>query len=231
MSFQGKNVIVTGGTGALGRAVCEVFLKGGARVHTSYIVAGELDNLPDVMRDNPDCTYTKVELTDESAVKQWFQAFGAPDILVNVAGGFAMSSIADTDYEGWKHMFTMNLDTCFIASREALRRMDKHKQGRIINVAAYAAARALPGMGPYTASKNAVMHLTQVMAEETLQDDITVNAVMPTIMDTPANRSAMPQENFSAWVPVENVAATVAFLAQDESWHITGACIPTRGKC
>jgi len=137
--------------------------------------------------------------------------------------------VAELTFADWSHMFNMNLNTCFLTSREALRSFDQH--GRIINVAAFAASKIMGGMGAYTASKNAVIHLTGVLAEESLAQKITVNAVLPTIMDTPANRAAMPDADVTTWVPLENVAHTILFLAEDQSWHITGACIPLRGHC
>ncbi len=227
MTFEGKKVVVTGGTGALGSAVSQAFLAAGAKVHSSYIVDAEIENLTSGLRENNHFKTTKVNLTDETSVRDWFSEIDGPDILVNVAGGFSMSMLRETDYSAWQHMINMNLNTAFLTSREAVRLMTGH--GRIINVGAFAATRVVPGMCAYTTSKGGVIHLTEVLAEETLAEKITVNAVLPTIMDTPGNRAAMPDADFSTWVPLENVEDTVLFLADEKSWHITGACIPLRG--
>jgi len=231
MPFTGKKVVVTGGSGSLGRAVCSAFIRQGANVFSSYVVDRELRDLTQEMKMSEQCRLQKVELTDEDSVHTWFNLIGIPDILVNVAGGFAMGSVEDTDYDAWKHMFRVNLDTTFLTCREALRRMDPTHHGRIINVAAYVATKTLGGMAAYTTAKAGVINLTQSLAEETLSSNITVNAVLPTIMDTRANRSAMPDENHNNWVPVELAASTIMYLASEHAWHITGACVPMRGKC
>lgn len=230
MIFENKTIVVTGGTGALGRAVCKAFLDRGAVVHSSYIVEEELKSLPDDL-DHHDQFHThKVDLTDEAAVSAWMSGLGKVNVLANIAGGFAMGGINDISLKDWQHMQNMNLTTCFLTSREALKVMDPG-HGRIINVASFAACQRTGGMAAYTTSKAAVISLTEAIAEETLTQNITVNAVLPTIMDTPGNRAGMPDADFATWVPVENVANTMVFLADENSWHITGACIPLRGHC
>jgi len=230
MSFEGKTVVVTGGTGALGRAICSRFLAEGAIVHTSYFDEAELDDLPGPMRNIEVCHHHRVDLRDEAEVINWFDQIDSLDILVNAAGGFAMSDVLDTSLEAWSGMLTMNLQTCFLCCREGLSRMSDKPYGRIVNVGAFAATKAPAGMGLYTVSKAGVAHLTEVLAEETLPLPITVNAVLPTIMDTPANREAMPDADRSAWVPVVNVAETIRYLCTVDAWHVTGALIPVRGK-
>lgn len=229
MNDMSRVVLVTGGTGALGRVVCQAFLDSGATVHTSYIVERELETLPAAMRDSDRLKMRRVDLGSEDEVRAWFADLPRLDVLVNVAGGFSMSAIADTSLAAWDLQFNMNLKTTFLCCREALGHMNRQGEGRIVNVGAFAATRRTPGMGPYTASKAAVLHITEVLAEETLAQKITVNAVLPTVMDTPGNRAANPDADFGAWVPLENVAQTIMFLAAPESWHITGALIPLRG--
>jgi NAD(P)-dependent dehydrogenase (short-subunit alcohol dehydrogenase family) len=148
-----------------------------------------------------------------------------------VAGGFAMGSVAETDLAMWRKMFDINLNSAFLCTRAALSHMDPARDGRIVNVGAFAARSAPTGLGAYTAAKAGVLQLTEVVAEETLTTRITVNAVLPTIMDTPGNRQAMPDAAFNRWVPVVDAARTILFLADAANWHITGACLPLRGHC
>lgn len=223
-------VVVTGGTGALGRAVCSAFLEQGATVFSSYILDQELDSLPEPMKSNQ-FVATKVDLTSEEAVKTWIEGIGSFRVLVNVAGGFAMGNVKDTSFKDWQHQLRMNLDTCFLMCREALVKMEKEPYGRIINIGAFAALNRMGGLTAYKVAKAGVIQLTESLAEETLTSNITVNAILPTLMDTPANRRAMPDADFTTWTTVESVAECIAHLAQPSSWPITGALIPFRGKC
>ena len=226
MSLAGKVTLITGGTGALGRSVCAVFQEAGSRVHTTYIMDDEARKMGEVL---PEVTCHKVDLTDEEAVRALVSGLPALDILINVVGGFAMAPITETSLADWQRMQRMNLDTVFLTCREAIRRMEGQGAGRIINVGAFAVTRKPAGMAAYTTSKAAVLHLTEVLAEETLAGGITVNAVLPTVMDTPGNRAAMPDADVSTWVPLGNVARAMVFLAEADAWPITGACIPLRG--
>lgn len=231
MHFKHKQVLVTGGTGALGRAVCSAFLAEGATVTATYILDQELDSLPVSLKDNAFFLAHRLNLTQESEVVACLGKLPCLDVLVNVAGGFAMGPFAEMSQKDWAHMFEMNLTTAFLTCREALKHMQRQDQGRIINVGAFAASQTPPGMAAYTSSKAGLLHLTGVLAEETLATKITVNAVLPSIMDTAGNRRAMPDADFSSWVPVENAADTIVYLARDSSWHVTGALIPLRGHC
>lgn len=230
MSLEGKWIVVTGGTGALGSKVCEVFLAQGAWVSASYILDDELARLPDTLAANERFEMRRLDLTHESEVEAWLKSLPQVDVLVNVAGGFSMAPFTQTSLADWEHMQNMNLKTNYLCSREALKRMESNGVGRIINVGAFAARDGVAGMTAYSTSKAAVMHLTQSLAEETLSTNITVNAVLPAIMDTPGNRAAMPDADFENWAPLQNVADTISYLAQDTSWHITGALIPVRGR-
>ncbi|CAM2065098.1 SDR family oxidoreductase [Sulfidibacter corallicola] len=229
MTFQGKKVMVTGGTGAIGTAVSSAFLEAGADVYSSYIVAEELDRLPADLENSDRFHTDKVNLLDETEVQAWFEKVGTPYVVANIAGGFDMAAVKDTELSAWQKMIDINLSTCFLTSRQALRAMDAVGEGRIVNVASFAAVQRIGGMAAYTTAKRAVIALTEAMAEETLATKITVNAILPTIMDTPANRTGMPDADFSTWVPGENVAKTILFLADPSSWHITGASLPLRG--
>ncbi len=227
MSISGKKVWVTGGAGALGMAICKAFLAEDAAVWALDRGEGRSAEL----EGNDRFHFYKIDLTSEAEVIKLFSGIDAPDVLVNAAGGFSMAPLSQTSLEDWSHMQKINLTTVFLTCREAVKAMNPSKGGRIINVSSFAAEGRTGGMAAYTVSKGGVIALTQALAEETLSSNITVNAVLPTVMDTPANRNAMPDADFSTWVPLENVAATMMFLARDSSWHITGACIPVRGHC
>jgi len=231
MSFAKKTVVVTGGTGALGQVVCEAFLAQGANVHSRYIEERELGYLPAALTGSDRFHTARVQLDDEAQVSAWLEGIGSFDVVVNIAGGFAMNPFVETSLADWRRMFDMNLTSVFLTSRQALRHFQGKANGRVITIGAFAAARKAGGMAAYTTSKAAVIHLTEVLAEETLASGITVNAILPTVMDTPANRKAMPDADVASWVPPRAVADTILFLCRDESWPITGACIPLRGHC
>lgn len=231
MTYSVEHVVVTGGTGALGQAVCTAFVRAGAQVTATYIDAAELARLPAELQKSEQFTTAKVDLVDESAVTAFFERFERLDVLVCVAGGFAMGDLTGLSLAEWRRMHDLNLTTCFLASREGLKRMDRDRGGRIVHVGAFAAENRVGGMSAYTTSKAAVLNLTRSLAEETLRSNITVNAVLPTIMDTPGNRAGMPDADFDDWVPLETVAATIDFLASAAACPITGALIPLRGRC
>lgn len=226
--LAGKRVVVTGGFGALGRAVAEVLTRQGARVALLDRAAA-----PAVL---PPCELALggVDLTDagatNAAMQQVAAALGGLDGLVNVAGGFRWELIASGSVETWDAMHTMNLRTALLASQAALPYLRQGAQGRIVNIGAWAAQQAAQGMGAYAASKAGVARLTEALAEELKDQGITVNAVLPSILDTPANRADMPQADFSRWVQPAQLAEVIAFLLQDAAAAVTGALIPVRGR-
>jgi len=230
MATDDRTAMVTGAAGALGRAVCRGFLERGARVYGSYIIDRELDTLPEDLKGHERLTMTKVDLSDEAAVAAWFATPDRIDILANIAGGFDMGPFKDTSTETWRRMLDMNLTTAFLCSREALRRFDAGRGGRIVNVGAFAVWDVVGGMTAYAVSKAAVVHMTEALAEETRRDNVTVNAIMPTIMDTPANRAAMPDADFSKWVPLQDAARAVLRLSAEDAGFVTGACVPLRDR-
>jgi NAD(P)-dependent dehydrogenase (short-subunit alcohol dehydrogenase family) len=132
--------------------------------------------------------------------------------------------------EGWHKLFLMNVQTAANASRAAIPHLRRSAAGRIVNVGANAALKASAGMGPYAASKAGVHSLTESLAEELKADGVTVNAVMPSIIDTPANRADMPKADFAAWVAPADLAAVMLFLASEEARAVTGALIPVTGR-
>lgn len=226
--LAGKRVAVTGGFGALGRAVAEVLAGQGARVAL-------LDKAP-APAVLPPCALALggVELADaaaaNAALAQAAAGLGGLDGLVNVAGGFRWELIGSGSVDTWDAMHRMNLRTALLASQAALPHLRQSAQGRIVNVGALASQQAAQGMGAYAASKAGVARLTEALAEELKDQGITVNAVLPSILDTPANRVDMPQADFSRWVQPAQLAAVIAFLLQDAAAAVTGALIPVRGR-
>lgn len=235
MKLKEKVAIVTGGTGALGRVIVSEFLKEGAKVICTYIVDEELrDVLPLLSQFRDQIVFTKTNVIKQKQVERTVQKtlkrFGRIDILVNTVGGFAYAPVVETDEKTWDHMMNINLKSTFLCSKAVLPHMIKQNYGKIINISSRPALKGAAGVGAYGASKAGVLNLTEAIAEEVREYDINVNAILPSVIDTPANRKAMPEADFSKWVKPEEIARVVVFLASDESKPISGAGIPVFGK-
>ena len=165
-----------------------------------------------------------------TAMRTVAAATGGFQVLVNVAGGFRWETLADGDVATWELMFAMNLKTAVVASKAALPYLLAAGGGRIVNIGAGAAARAGAGMGAYAASKAGVERLTEALAAELKDRNVTVNAVLPGIIDTPANRASMPKADVTRWVEPEAVADVVAFLVSDAARAVTGAAVRVFGR-
>jgi NAD(P)-dependent dehydrogenase (short-subunit alcohol dehydrogenase family) len=226
--MRDKVVIVTGGFGVLGRAVAEAALAAGAFVAIPGREPAE--KIP--ARDRL-LVLGGVDLTDFAASKQAFAAaaarFGKIDGLANVAGGFRWQTLGDGDLSDWTEQFAMNLLTAATATKAALPYL-RASQGAIVNVASAPAKKAGAGMGAYAASKAGVLRLTESLAEEEKNAGVRVNAVLPTIIDTPRNRADMPKADFSRWVKPEDIAKTILFLLSSDATAITGAEILIAGR-
>jgi NAD(P)-dependent dehydrogenase (short-subunit alcohol dehydrogenase family) len=174
-----------------------------------------------------------VDLTDTVAAKKAIEAaaahFGRLDALINIAGGFAFETVADGDPKTWQRMYALNVTTALNASRAAIPHLISSGAGRIINVGALGALQAGAGMGPYAASKAGVHRLTEALAAE-YKGKITVNAVLPSIIDTAANRASMPKADFTNWVAPKELADVILFLAGDAASAVTGALLPVSGR-
>jgi NAD(P)-dependent dehydrogenase (short-subunit alcohol dehydrogenase family) len=228
MDFTGRQVVVTGGTGALGRAVVATLIKAGAQCHVSYLHEAEAQSFP----HKQNVTLHAVgDLADEAVVAKLYGAVPKLWASIHLAGGFAMNSIVDTDKAKLMQQVDMNFIACFLCCRAAVKAMGQGG-GRIVNVAARPALewRSGSGMVAYAASKAAVAAMTVALAEEVVKDGILVNAVAPSILDTPANRKSIPNADFSAWPKVEEVAATIAFLASPDNAVTRGGVVPVYGK-
>lgn len=229
MEFRDRHVVVTGGTGALGIALVGALLEAGAICHVSYRDAAEADRFPHRAHAKANLVEVK-SLSVEADVAALYAAADTPWASIHLAGGYAMAKVTETSKADLMRQIEMNFVTAFLCCREAVKAMTGG--GRIVNVAARPALewRTGAGMAAYTASKAAVAALTAALAEEVAKDDILVNAVAPSIMDTPANRRAMPKADFSAWPKVEEVAATILFLASPANTVTRGAIVPVYGK-
>lgn len=232
MDYRDRHVVVTGGTGALGTAVVGALLQMGAFCHVPHRLTEAMDRFPHRGHARLQLV-ADVQVADAAAVERLFAGVPTPWASIHIAGGFAMSGIAETDKSALPQMLETNAVTCYLCCAAAVRAMRRTGEGgRIVNVASRQALepRLGAGMVAYTASKAAVAALTQALAEEVAEDGILVNAVAPSIMDTPANRAAMPAADHAAWPKVEEVAATILFLASPDNRVTRGAVVPVYGK-
>jgi NAD(P)-dependent dehydrogenase (short-subunit alcohol dehydrogenase family) len=232
MNFGDRDVIVTGGTGALGTALVGALVEAGAICHVPYIDHAEAERFR--WRDHAQVKLVaQIELTDEAAVARLYERVPKLWASIHLAGGFAMAPIGETAKSDLIKQIGMNFVTAFLCCRAAATAMMRTGEGgRIVNVATRPALewRAGAGMVAYTASKSAVAALTVALAEEVVKSGILVNAVAPSTMDTPANRRAMPNADHEAWPKVEEVATTILFLASPENRVTRGAVVPVYGK-
>jgi NAD(P)-dependent dehydrogenase (short-subunit alcohol dehydrogenase family) len=228
MTFNNRTVIVTGGTGALGRAVVGALLAAGARCRVPYLVEAEAASFPH--KDGVTLVQDS-DLSEEASVARLYD--GVTDLWasIHIAGGFAMGAIADTGKAGLLHMLNTNFVSCYLCCRAAILGFGPGG-GRIVNIAARPGLepRLGAGMAAYAASKAAVAAFTQALAAEVAGRGILVNAVSPSIIDTPANRAAMPGADHEVWPKPEQIAATIAFLASPANQVTTGAVVPVSGR-
>lgn len=225
--MQGKVVVITGGLGALGRAAGKVVHEAGAMpILIDYAPAPSASLSEDVVSIGG-VDLTKADAA-EAAMRRAHEAHGRIDALLNIAGGFVWSKVADAAIDQWEKMFAINIKTAVNASKAALPFLIE-TNGAIVNVGANGAVKAGAGFGPYAASKQGVHKLTEALAEE-LKGRIRVNAVLPSVLDTEANRKDMPDADFSAWVQPEELARVMLFLASPQARDITGALIPVTGR-
>jgi NAD(P)-dependent dehydrogenase (short-subunit alcohol dehydrogenase family) len=228
--FADKRVVVTGGTGGLGAAVCQTLIDLGAICHvpSRRAFAPEDFSLKDHERVH---VATSVDLLDEQALASFYAEL--PDLWasIHVAGGFAMSGIDDTSLDSFQKMMKLNATSCFLSCREAVRTMRAGGGGgRIVNIASRPAVEPTASMTAYAASKAAVLSMTKTLAVELASEQILVNVVLPSIMDTPANRKAMPDADHDIWPKVSEVADAIAYLASPGNRLTSGAQVPVYGR-
>jgi NAD(P)-dependent dehydrogenase (short-subunit alcohol dehydrogenase family) len=231
--MDGKVIVVTGASGALGKVVVERAIFRGARV-----AAVDHASTPQAASGPDRLEIGGVDLSDPAQAGKAIDAaaahFGRLDGLINVAGGFAYEAVADghsqaSPNQNWEKMHRLNLLTALNACRSAIPYLVKSGAGRIVNIGAMGALHAAAGMGPYAASKAGVHRLTETLAAE-LKGKVTVNAVLPSTIDTPANRASMPDADFGQWVTAQELANVILFLASDEASAVTGALLPVSGR-
>ena len=229
--MTGRIFAITGASGILGSAVAKAAAERGARVALI-----DFADHAEVLKDcGPDALMLGgVDLTDAVAASAAIDAvadrFGGLDALINVAGGFKWETLENSLMVGWHRLFLMNVQTAANSSRAAIPYLRRSAAGRIVNIGANGALKAAAGMGPYAASKAGVHALTESLAEELKADGVTVNAVLPSIIDTPTNRADMPKADFASWVSPSELAAAILFLASEEASAITGALLPVTGR-
>jgi NAD(P)-dependent dehydrogenase (short-subunit alcohol dehydrogenase family) len=229
--LAGRVAVVTGGTGALGQAVALRFLAAGAVVTVPYAVEAERERLAQrvAAADRGRLVTERVDVTDLAAMTGFVEGVvagrGKVDILVAGVGGFAGGSLLETDRATWDRMLGLNLTSAFSAAKAVLPAMVRARYGRVVVVASRAVVPPAAGFIAYTVAKAGVIAFTQALALETREHGITVNAVLPSTMDTEANQAAMPDSDRKGWVPVEAVADGIAVLAREASGHITGTLL------
>jgi NAD(P)-dependent dehydrogenase (short-subunit alcohol dehydrogenase family) len=225
--MDGKVIVVTGASGALGKVVAEAALARGARL------AGIDHAAAQVAATSHRIEFGGVDLSDAAQANKAIDAaaahFGRLDALINIAGAFAFEAVAEGDPGTWQRMYALNVLTALNASRAALPHLATSGAGRIVNIGAIGALQAGAGMGAYAASKAGVHRLTEALAAE-WKGKITVNAVLPSTIDTSANRASMPKADFSKWVTPEELANVILFLASDAASAVTGALLPVSGR-
>ncbi len=225
--MDGKVIVVTGALGALGKVVAEVALARGARVAGVDYGTSQIAATPDRIE------FGGVDLSDAAQAKKAIDAvashFGRLDALVNIAGGFAYETVVEGDPKTWQRMYALNVLTALNTSRSAIPHLAASASARIVNVGAMGALQAGSGMGAYAASKAGVHRLTEALAAE-WKGKITVNAVLPSTIDTPANRASMPKADFGKWVTPQELADVILFLVSDAASAVTGALLPVSGR-
>jgi NAD(P)-dependent dehydrogenase (short-subunit alcohol dehydrogenase family) len=233
MDFSDRAVIITGAAGNLGRAVASGFAAAGAKL---VLVDVELARLESVFEKDADKrALVAVNLLDrqqaQHAIDVARERFGRVDVLCNVAGGYHMGeAVHETSDEIWNFLLDLNVRTLLNAVRNAVPAMLQGGGGKIVNVAAFAAQKGVAMMGAYCAAKSVVIRLTESMAAELRDRNINVNCVLPTIIDTPENRAAMPDADPGRWVAPDRLARTIMFLASDDARAIHGAALAVRGR-
>jgi 3-oxoacyl-[acyl-carrier protein] reductase len=225
--MDGKVIVVTGASGALGKVVAATALARGARV-------AAVDHAPSQVAATANwIELGDVDLTDAAQARKAVDTvaahFGKLDVLINIAGAFAFEAVAEGDPKTWQRMYALNVLTALNTSRSAIPHLAAAGSARIVNIGAMGALQAGAGMGAYAASKAGVHRLTEALAAE-WKGKITVNAVLPSTIDTPANRASMPKADFAKWVTADELANVILFLASDAASAVTGALLPVAGR-
>lgn len=233
MTFNTKTIMITGAAGNLGRAVANAFHQQGANL---VLLDRQMEGLQRAFgKEDERRAFFAVDLLDQGQVKDAVESsihrFGRIDVLCNVAGGFRMGPpVHETPDQDWNFLFDLNTRSLLHAVRAVVPGMLAARGGKIVSIAANSAQKGVANMGAYCASKDVVIRMTEAMAAELRDSNINVNCVLPSIIDTPENRAAMPDADFSRWVAPEALADAIVFLASDGARAIHGAALPVVGR-
>jgi NAD(P)-dependent dehydrogenase (short-subunit alcohol dehydrogenase family) len=230
--FSGKVVLITGGTGALGRAVAQAFGTSNATTVVTYIIEEEREDVKSKIKTIAELV--KADITKEDQAKKLvshvIKTYDRIDVLVNVVGGYLGSkTVAELDETEWDKMMSMNLKSAFLISKHVIPLMVAAKHGKIVHISSRTGLKSDGYDSAYSASKSGLIRLVESISEEVKEHNINVNCILPSIIDTEANMNAMPNSDFSKWVKTEDLANLVLFLCSDEAKVINGAAIPAYG--
>jgi NAD(P)-dependent dehydrogenase (short-subunit alcohol dehydrogenase family) len=230
--FSGKVVLITGGTGALGRAVAQAFGTSNATTVVTYIIDEEREDVKSKIKTIAELV--KADITKEDQAKKLvshvIKTYDRIDVLVNVVGGYlGGKTVAELDETEWDKMMSMNLKSAFLISKHVIPLMVAAKHGKIVHISSRTGLKSDGYDSAYSASKSGLIRLVESISEEVKEHNINVNCILPSTIDTEANRNAMPNSDFSKWVKTEDLANLVLFLCSDEAKVINGAAIPAYG--
>lgn len=230
--MKGKQVLLTGETGGLGLGVTPMVLARGAEITIPYHSAREVERLKGYLppADVARIQFVGVDLTNESDVQKLVDSMGRVDVLIHLVGGFSMGPTHEYSLEQWRQDLELNLTTTFLVCKHSLRKMLEHGYGRIVTTGSRGALEPGGQLAAYCASKAGVVALTRAIAAETKGTNITANVVLPSIIDTSANRAAMGAENAAQWVKPESLAEVICFLASEAARDVRGAAVPVYGS-
>ncbi|MEQ9317917.1 MAG: 3-oxoacyl-ACP reductase FabG [Polyangiaceae bacterium] len=229
--MKDRHLLITGGTGGLGVAVSRAALARGARVTVPYVDETELGRLDDLDADaRGRLTFVEADLSNEDDVERVVGQMDGLDALVHLVGGFTMGATHEVTLEAWRAHHDLTLTTTFLCCKYALRRMRAAGYGRIVTIGSKAADVPMGQMAAYSAAKAGVVALTKVIAEEHKGTNITANCVMPSVIDTAANRAAMGDEHAEEWVTPGSLAGPILFLASEAAADLRGAAVPVYGN-
>ncbi|HEY9597958.1 MAG TPA: 3-oxoacyl-ACP reductase FabG [Cyanophyceae cyanobacterium] len=230
--MKGQQVLLTGGTGGLGMGVTATVLAQGAEVTIPYYNEQEVERLKGMLpaTEFERIRFVSADISQESVVEQLVNDLGRVDVLIHLVGGFSMGNTHEYSFDAWKKDFDLNLNTTFLVCKHSLRKMLEHGYGRIVTVGSRGAVEPVGQLAAYCASKAGVVALTKAIADETKGTNITANVVLPSVIDTPANREAMGTQDVDKWVKPESLAQVICFLASEAAKDVRGAAIPVYGS-
>jgi NAD(P)-dependent dehydrogenase (short-subunit alcohol dehydrogenase family) len=230
--MNGKHILITGGTGGLGTGVTQLALNQGAQVVVPYLQTSDMERLKSNLSEHalPRLRLVLADLTDEANVISLVNDMPRIDGLIHLVGGFSMGDTVDYPYRDWKRDFELNVNTTFLLCKHSLKRMQDQNYGRIVTVGSRGAVMPAGKLAAYCAAKAAVVAFTQSIADEMKGTNVTANTVLPSVIDTPANRQAMGTDQAEQWVKPASLANVICFLASEAAQDIRGAAVPVYGN-